>query len=260
MRSLTSLVLVGCSLSFAACAANTATTSDDSAASAIDSADSADAEGNVMMAATEGSDRSSFTGASVTLQVQANLAARFTPSSCLTVTPSATAIMAVFNDCTGVHGLVHVTGELDLAISVTAQGAISVHGTSTGLKVGGAELTIDATATYSSQGPSRELVVTTSGSATGPLGNTVDHEGSYTVAWDSSTQCRSITGEWSTDIGLLTRSNQVDLSRCGTGCPTGTVIHKFLAGRTVTVTFDGTATASWVGSAGGSGTVKLSCP
>jgi len=259
MRSFTSLTVLGCSLTFAACAANNDATSDNSAESAIDSADSADAEGNMMMAATEGSDRSAFTGASVTLQVQANLSARFTPSSCLTVTPSATAIRAVFKDCTGVHGLVHVTGELDLAISVTTQGAISVHGTSTDLKVGGADLAIDATATYSSQGASRELMVETSGSGTGPLGNTVDHEGSYTVSWDSSTQCRSITGEWSTDIGLLTRSTQVDMSRCGTGCPTGTVIHKFLGDRTITVTFDGTATASWVGSAGASGTVKLSC-
>jgi len=259
MRSFTSLILLGSSLTFAACAANTDATSDDSAESAIDSADSASAEGNMMMAVTEGSDRSSFTGASVTLQVAANLGARFTPSSCLTVTSTATTIKAVFNDCTGVHGLVHVTGELDLSISVSTQGAITVHGTSTDLKVAGADLAIDATATYSSQGPAHQLVVTTSGSGTGPLGRTVDHEGSYTVSWDTSTQCHSIVGEWSTDLGLLTRSNQVNLSRCGTGCPTGTVVHTFLSNRTLTVTFDGTATATWVGSAGGSGTIALSC-
>jgi hypothetical protein len=259
MRSFTSLVLLGSSLTFAACAASTETSNDDSAESAIDSADSASSEGDLMMAITDGSDQSPLTGASVTAQVAVNLGARFQPPSCVTVAPSATAIKAVFNDCTGVRGLTHVTGELDLVISISLQGAISLHATSSDLKVNGADLAIDATATYSSQGPSHTLTVETSGSGTGPLGRTVEHDGSYTIAWDTSTQCHSITGMWSTELGGLSRSNEVDVARCGNGCPTGTIVHKFVGNRTLTVTFDGTATARWVGSAGASGTVKLSC-
>jgi hypothetical protein len=259
MRSFTSLVLLGSSLTLTACAAKTDTSNADSAETAIDSADSASSEGNLMMAATDGSDQSSLTGASVSARVAVNLSTRFTPPSCVTVTTSATAIKAVFDDCTGVRGLTHVTGELDLAISVSLQGTISVHGTSSNLQVDGADLAIDATATYSSQGPSHSLTVETTGTGTGPLGRDIEHDGSYTITWDSSTQCRSIMGSWSTELGALSRSNEVDMSRCGTGCPTGTVVHKFLNDKTLTVTFDGSATASWVGSAGASGTVKLSC-
>ena len=266
MRTFTSLVLLGSSLTFAACGTSSGTSSDDSAETAIDSADSTSAEGNLMMAATDGSDRSSFTAISVSAQVSANLSARFTPSSCVVVTPTATTVKAVFTDCTGVYGLVHVTGELDLSVSLSTQGAITVHGVSNNLKVDGADLDVDATATYSSQGPAHTLTVTTKGSGTGPRGNPVEHDGSYTVSWDSSTQCRSLMGEWSTELGLLTRSNEVDITQCGTSCPTGTIVHKFLGGKQLTVTFDGSATADWVlaGPAGSttattSGTVALSC-
>jgi hypothetical protein len=268
MRNFTSLVLLGSSLTFAACASNgdAGTSTDDSPETAIDSADSTSSEGNMMMAATDGSDRSSLTALSVSAQVSANLGARFTPSSCVVVTPTATTVKAVFTDCTGVYGLTHVTGELDLSVSLSTQGAITVHGVSTGLKVGGADLDVDATATYSSQGPSHTLTVTTKGTGTGPRGNAVDHDGSYTVSWDSSSQCRSLMGEWSTELGALTRSNEVDVTQCGTSCPTGTIVHKFLGGKALTVTFDGSATASWVlaGATGSttamtSGTVTLSC-
>jgi len=40
---------------------------------------------------------------------------------------------------------------------------------------------------------------------------------------------------------------------------TGTVTHHFLAGASLTITFDGTATATWSASNGKSGTVALSC-
>jgi hypothetical protein len=270
MRSFTSLLALGSSLLgsslIAACATTATTSSDDSAETAIDSADSTSSEGNMMMAATDGSDRSSFTAISVSAQVSANLGARFTPASCLTVTPSATAIKAVFDDCTGVSGLAHVTGELDLTVSLTTGGEITVHGVSSNLKVAGADLNVDATATYSSQGSAHTLTVTTTGSGTGPRGHEVDHDGSYTVSWDSSSQCRSLMGAWSTELGSSTRSNEVDITQCGTGCPTGTIVHKFLGGKALTVTFDGTATASWVleGVAGStsamaSGAVSLSC-
>lgn len=266
MRSFTSLLLLGSSLTIAACASKADTATDDSAETAIDSTDSTSSEGNIMMAAVDGSDQSSFTAVSVSAQVSANLSARFTPASCVVVTPTATTIEAVFTDCTGPYGLVHVTGELDLSVSVSTQGTITVHGVSSDLKVGGSDLEVDATATYSSQGPSHTLTVTTKGSGTGPRGNPVDHDGSYTVTWDSSSQCRSLMGEWSTELGSLTRSNEVDVTQCGTSCPTGTIVHKFLGGKQLTITFDGSATASWVlaGAIGSttattSGTVALSC-
>jgi hypothetical protein len=43
------------------------------------------------------------------------------------------------------------------------------------------------------------------------------------------------------------------------GCPTGTVTHHFLLGASLTITFNGTPTATWTASTGASGTVALSC-
>jgi hypothetical protein len=261
MRSFPSILLLGSSLVVTACAASGDATSDDSAESAADSADAASAEGNMMMAATEGSNLSAveLTAEIVAGNVAANLSARFQPSTCAVITQTGLTLKAVFNDCTGIRGLLHVSGELDLVVSVSLQDAITVHGTSNNLKVNGAQLTVDATATYSSQGSSHQLVVTTEGSGVGPRGRTIEHDGSYTVTWDRDTQCHTITGSWSTEIGARTRSNEVNLSRCGTGCPTGSVIHTFLRGESLSIEFDGTATASWSASTGASGTLALSC-
>jgi hypothetical protein len=261
MRSFTSILLLGSSLAFTACAANGDAASDDSAEGAIDSADSASAEGNMMMAATDGSNAPAveLTAEIIAGNVAANISARFQPQACVTITQAGLALKAVYDDCTGVRGLAHVSGELDLVISVSLQGAITVHGTSSNLKVNGASLTVDATATYSSQGSSHQLVVTTEGSGTGPRGRAVEHDGSYTVTWDRDTQCHTLNGSWSTELGARTRSNEVSLSRCGTGCPTGSVIHTFLRGESLSVEFDGTATATWSASTGKSGTLALSC-
>ena len=263
MQKLSSLVLLGSTLCMAACAdRGGADSGADTATGAIDSADSTDAEGNVMMGTVDGADGAGLvaaTGAEIAVRIAANVSLRWNPSGCATVTRHDAAVSIVFNDCTGPRGLVHVTGTLDLAISVSTAGAITVHGTSSDLKVNAAHLVIDATATYSVTGTGHTLAVETSGSGTGPRGNTVEHEGSYTITWDPSTLCRSIEGHWQTDLGARERSNDVDLERCGGGCPTGTITHHFLAGASLTVTFDGTATAHWTASAGATGTTQLSC-
>jgi hypothetical protein len=262
MQKLSSLVLLGSSLLMVGACAGNKSDDMDSAASAIDSSDSTEAEGNVMMGAVDGADASgltALTGAQVAVRIAANVSLRWNPSGCATVTRNDALVSIAFNDCTGPRGLVHVTGTLDLAVSVSLAGAIVVHATSTGLQVNRAELVVDATATYSVSGTGHTLEVETMGSGTGPRGNEIEHEGSYTVTWDPSSMCRTITGHWQTEIGGRERSNDVSLERCASGCPTGTITHHFLAGASLTVTFDGTATAQWSASTGATGTTQLSC-
>jgi hypothetical protein len=261
MQKLSSLVLFSSSLLVAACA-NRGGEDMDSAAAAIDSSDSTQAEGDIMMGAVDGADGAGLvapTAAEVAVRVAANASLRWNPSGCAKVTQNGALVAITFNDCTGPRGLVHVTGELDLTISVTTAGAISVHATSSDLQVNRTDLVVDATATYAVTGTGHTLTVQTSGSGTGPRGNTVDHEGSYTITWDTASQCRSIAGHWQTDLGARERSNDVSVQRCAGGCPTGTITHHFLAGASLTITFDGTATAHWTTSAGATGTTQLSC-
>lgn len=265
MRQL-SLVLLGSSLLVAGCVNRGGTANIDSAESAVDSSDGVRAEGNVMMAVVDGADASgltALTGDQVAAKIAANVSARWNPSGCATVSQNGANLTIMYNDCTGPRGLVHVTGELDLAVSVALDGTISVHATSTNLEVNRASLSISADATYASSGTSHTLTVQSSGDGTGPRGNDITHDGQYTVTWDTGSQCGGINGHWSTELSSattsVTRSNDVDLMACAGGCPSGMVTHHFLGGQTLTVTFDGTATASWSTSGGKSGTIALSC-
>jgi hypothetical protein len=258
MRKLTSLVLFG---SLAACAQKSNGTGVDTAASAVDSSESTEAEGNLMMAAVDGSDQVALTAPTadqIAAKIVANVGLRF-GAGCAQVTQSGTTVTIVYNDCTGPRGLVHVTGTLTLLVSVSATGAISVHATSDDMQVNRATLVIDADATYAVSGTSHTLTVSTNGSGTGPRGTAIEHQGNYTITWDTTSQCGSIDGMWSTELGDLTRSNDVNVDRCAGGCPTGMVTHTFLRGQSITITFDGTATATWSASTGGHGTVALAC-
>jgi len=259
MRALASLVLL------AACARNSAPDLD-SAAAAVDSSDSVSSEGNVMMANMDGADmafQGAITSDQVATRIAANVALRWIPSSCATVSSAGNTVTITYNDCTGPRGLVHVTGQLTLVVSVSGAGVISVHGTSGDFEVNGAHLVVSLDATYTVSGTTHSLDVTTDGSGTGPLGNSIDHQGDYTVSWDSGTLCHSITGDWSTEFSngttSATRSNQVQMSRCAGGCPTGSVIHTGLRGVTLTLEFDGSNIATWSTSTGRSGTINLPC-
>jgi hypothetical protein len=266
MRSLVSFIWISSSFGFAACARN-ASTNTDTAESAVDSSDSVESEGNVMMALADGADATALTGVTADQaagQIAANVPLRWQPSGCATATASGASVTVTLADCTGPRGLLHVTGDIDLAVSITSTGAVAVHATATGLAVNAATISFDADATYTASGTMHSLAVHAHGDGTGPRGTTIDHDGDYTIGWDTSTQCRSIAGSWSTEFtngtASATRGNDVNLTRCAGSCPNGTIVHHFLGGQTLTVTFDGTNTASWVTSGGRSGTVQLACP
>jgi hypothetical protein len=239
----------------------------DTAESQMDQQDSVEAEGNMMMEATDGADLQSavpLTAEQVAVRIAANITARWSPSTCVAVTQTGATVKVVYDDCTGSRRhLIHVSGELDLAISVELSGAIDVHATSDSMRVNGADLEVDATAQYTRTGDDREIVVHSTGSGTGPRGNAIEHQGDYTLTWNPTSQCGSVAGHWQTDFTGATataeRSNDVDVSRCATGCPTGTITHHYLRGASMTITFDGTATAAWSTSLGGTGTVTLQC-
>jgi hypothetical protein len=258
MRHITTIVLLGSSL--VACMNRGGGTDVDSAESAIDSSDSVGSEGDLMAAAVDGAEVTGLlpvTADQIAIRVAANVAVRWA-SGCAKATQTGANVTITYTDCTGPHGLVHVSGELDVTIAVSGT-TITAHGTSSDMQINRANVVIDATATYAVSGTTKTLTVATNGSGTGPRGNEIEHEGNYTITWDAASQCRTIAGDWRTDLGVRERSNAVSLSRCAGGCPTGSVTHHFLAGASLTVTFDGTATAAWSASTGRSGTVALGC-
>jgi hypothetical protein len=236
------------------------------AESALDSADSVQAEGNIMMANVDGADMaglSAFTAEDIAIRIAANIGLRW-PSACRTYEVNGNSITVTYNDCTGPRGLLHVSGTLVLTVQVKLDGTILVHGSSGNLTVNDAHLVVDVDASYSILGTNHTLAVQTSGSATGPRGNQLDHVGDYTITWDSASLCGTLQGSWATDATLAdgttaSRSTTVDLTKCVGSCPVGTIDRTFRTGVTMTVTFDGTAVATWQTSAGRSGTINLPC-
>lgn len=238
----------------------------DSAESALDSQESVEAEGTVMMAAIDGADMATLgaaTSAQVAVSIAANINARFAPSGCAVATATGATVAVTYDDCTGPYGLVHVTGELDLAIAVALDGTISVHGTATDLSVDRAAIDFDADATLSVRGTAHQLAVHSQGTGTGRRGATLDHAGDYTISWDPTAQCGALAGTWSVELtgagGSAHRENTVDLERCVDACATGSIVHTGAGGATLTITLDGTELAAWSTSGGRSGTVALSC-
>lgn len=235
----------------------------ESAESAVESAESAESEGNMMMAALDGADTAvglaPATSDQIATRIVTNLYARWAPRACVTATQTGSTIDVVYNDCTGPRGLVHVSGDIRFVVMVSATGEISVHSTSDHIEVNGASFDVDADAVYSGSGTNHSLAVSTQSSGTGPRGLPVEHQGDYTITWDGATQCRSIAGDWSTELGTATRSTTANLSRCAAGCPTGTVVRNTRTGQTITVTFDGLGTAAWSSTSGRSGSVTLAC-
>ncbi len=246
----------------------------DTAESAVDSSDSVSAEGDLIAANVDGAALTGaaplapltplipLTGDQLATAIAANITATWV-GGCAVVTSAGAVITATYNDCSGPRGLVHVDGELQMTVSVALSGAIGIHATATGFQVNAAELDIDADATYTQTGTQRSLAVTTTGSGTGPRGTSIDHEGDYTLTWDPTTTCGSISGHWQTDFsnasGAAQRSNDLDVTKCVNACPTGSLTHHYLGGASLAVAFDGSAVATWSASTGAHGSVALEC-
>lgn len=186
---------------------------------------------------------------------------RLTPPGCMTATVEGTKVTYNLDGCSGPAGLVKVTGSIT-AVFATAGPALQITATGSGVRVNRAVLDVDAVATVTQSGTTRTVSVTTKGSGTGPRGHHLERHGSYVATKDSATSCATLDGEWALEVGTRERTTTISgLRRCPDACPAGggTIVHKGLFGRTVTVTFDGSNAARWTTSFGRSGTVDLRC-
>ncbi len=245
-------------LALTACAANSGEA--EVAELTADSTTSASDEGTLLTSAVDGTNISGaapVTPDQVAAAISARAVARYSPAGCVTVTQSGPHVTMAFAGCVGPRGLRALNGTLELALSAGAGGAIAIDASAADFHIGESTLQIAATATYSGNGDSQSLAVLTHTTGVGGLGFAIEHDGNYTVTWDAT--CVSLAGAWSTQRGDASRSTTADISRCIDACPIGTVTRNTVRDRQVTLTFDGTATASWSSSAGRNGTFPLAC-
>ena len=237
---------------------------EENAAEGVESAQMSLTEGPLIVSGSEddGTGCGAITAADLAAAAAARGAARFQPSGCASVAVSGTTLTYTLSECTGRLGLVHVTGTL---VAELADGTDGIHITVSGnaLKANRATLDVNATAVLSTDGAKCRMVVTTQGSGVTARGNAFARAGTYTIERDPATACVSLDGVWQLDLdtGRTRSTTATGLLRCPDACPAagGTIVHTGLLGRTVTVTFDGSAAASWTSSTGRSGTVDLTC-
>ena len=245
-------------LMFTACA-DRATGDSATAETSADSAMSGQAE--AALAATlfdgAGAARALPATAAEMAQYVATKGRSLTPAGCATSTSTGVSVTIVFDHCTGSHGLVTIDGTVRAQITSVTQSSVGFRVTADQLMVGGAALDVAITGTYGSAGGTQTLAVTSTTTGTGALGNSVTHDGDYTASWDAS--CATVNGTWSTSIGNRDRGLAVALTRCTAACPRGSVTRTDARGTSIALTFDGSPTATWSTSTGGSGELHLGC-
>lgn len=183
------------------------------------------------------------------------------PAGCLTVTVNGATVTYVFNDCTGPYGMVHVTGTVTAVYSRGTGGGVQAVITGSGVKVNNAVVDLNATVNSTLVNGVRTANVVSNATGTGPRGGKLDRNGSYTITYDSTTECVTVNGTWTTKAALRTSETVVaGYQRCKGTCPAagGSIVNT--TGRAVvTLSYDGSAVANWSTAAGRSGTVNLRC-
>ena len=203
----------------------------------------------------------SATATDLATAASTRVASRVQPPSCLTTTVNGAEVTYVFNNCTGPYGMVNVTGTVKAVYSRAAGGGVQVVLTGTGVKVNDATVDLNSTVKASQANGVKKADVVADSSGTGPRGNAFTRNGTYTVTYDTTSECVTLDGTWTTRAGVRTSTTTVaGYQRCKGACPKsgGTVTNT--TGRTsVVLTYDGSATAQWSTSGGRSGTVNLQC-
>ena len=190
------------------------------------------------------------------------VASHLRPPGCLTKTVNGATVASVMVDCTGPYGLVHVTGTLTAVYSRGTAGAVQVVITGTGIKANSAVIDINATVNATQTNGIKRAEVVANSTGTGPRGGSLSREGTYTVTYDPTAECVTLDGSWTTKVSTRTATTVVaGYKRCKGTCPAagGTIVHTQGRVMTVTMTYDGSAVASWATAGGRSGTVNLKC-
>lgn len=190
------------------------------------------------------------------------------PAGCATRTKDANprVVHIVFNDCTGPFGLAHLNGEMIVTFSAGANGALHSDHQSNGLTVNGKPITHSVSADITVSGATRNITWHGVWNRTNNNGDTVAHTSDMAIVLDTAAHCRTGNGTAVTTVDAREVDSTIkDYKICrnpdGTdGCPSGTVTHLHkLAGKSVSVTFDGTNQATITGPNGGTVKVGLVC-
>ena len=166
----------------------------------------------------------------------------FQPAGCISNTRDGAVVTHVFDDCTGPHGRVHLTGTVTSTWSRTETGVSVVHETE-GFQINGATVDHSVTISYGYEAGvyTRHRGGVTTGVTGG--GRAIAHSADYTTTWDPDMTCVTRDGSSETSIGEREFSRTIDgYERCGVGefgCPNAGTLTLTGPRLTVELTFRG---------------------
>jgi hypothetical protein len=221
----------------------------------VDFADSLNFESGILFLGADPFDPNTVDINGNVVTVSKVIPSQFTPAGCATATPNGNVLTLQLNSCNGPFGLTAATGTITLAYAPIA-GGVQITASSTNLTTANASLNLDAVAHFTASGASRTLSVQTNSSGTGPNGNSVARQGSFSIAWQAGAQCVAVNGTMNTPTESVS-SWQI----CRAACPaSGTVTRTdTTTGVTTTLTFAGTPNVAFTTSDGNTGTATFAC-
>jgi len=187
----------------------------------------------------------------------------FSPSGCLSTSldEANKTVTYTFNDCTGPHGLLHITGEVKVGYDIKDANTLDLNITGTDLQVNRAKVDWSATDHITRAGAVYTAVWHGQVSGTTYRGRDFSRTNDRVVVWDTAAQCVTINGTSEGDITNRSLKTEVkNLQKCAGECASGEVtITNEESDSTLSISLDGEGAATFTGPRGNSVTVSLAC-
>lgn len=227
----------------------------DDGETAADSAEAASVTSALTATVTAPVSATDVTGASAARSA-AGATQHFQPAGCATAVVNQNVVTYTLKGCSGPYGLAQVSGTVTATFTGGVGTKVDLAGQ--GVSANRSTLTLAASATITGPEGMRTAQVSSTTSATGPNGRTVNHSGAYTASWDG--MCLGLAGSFTTaSAGQSFATSFTSYKRCQGGCPSGSISIMRSGGASVTVTYSGGTTAEVSTGAGRSGTLTLAC-
>ncbi len=185
-------------------------------------------------------------------------AAQWWPTGCATrqKDPTQPIVTITLTNCSGPFGLLKWNGTLTATFAKNTDGSLNIKAVSTNMTVNGSPATFTLDRNITVNGNTRDVKGSTTWTRTNANGVQVNHGNQWTATVDAATKCRTVNGTGTTTAGAVSIATTAkDYKVCRPsgidGCPSGILTHVMTPGNTsVTVTFDGSNTATVTGPRG----------
>jgi hypothetical protein len=187
----------------------------------------------------------------------------FQPAGCLTAVKEAGKTTYTFDGCTGPLGLRKLNGSMDVTWSRLGTDGLHLDIVGAGMKMNGASFAWTATADITRSGAQRSMHWVGTFNGTTARGKTIARSNDKTISWTIGERCLTVDGVSQGQVADRGLRIVVDsFRRCTGSCPDAgsqiTITHA-ATGRTVSITYEGGAAATFTGANGRTSEITLLC-